>query len=72
MISVDLVTTESGGGTTKVGWIDFYALPVQYEADFTVVPPGLVSFDEVQAISVELSQQGTQGRVAHYQWRKSS
>lgn len=72
MTSVDLGATEPGGAKAKVGWIDFYALPAQHQTDCTVVPPGLVSFEEAQAISVELSRQGTQGKVGQYEWRKSS
>jgi hypothetical protein len=72
MTSVDLLVTEIGRLTTQVGRIHFYALPVQKADDFTAVPPEIVSFADVQAISVELSSQGVQGRVGRYQWRKSS
>ncbi len=71
MTSVDLLTTEIGRLTTQVGRIDFYALPIQKPDDFTVVPPGIVSFDEAHAISLELSHQTSQGRIGRYEWRKS-
>jgi hypothetical protein len=72
MTSVDLLTTEVGRLTTQVGRIDFYTLPIQKEDDFTIVPPGIVSWDEAQAIAVELIRGGTHGRVGRYEWRKNS
>jgi hypothetical protein len=71
MTSVDLLTTEIGRLTTQVGRIDFYVLPIQKPDDFTVVPHGIVSFDEAHVISLELSHQTSQGRIGRYEWRKS-
>jgi hypothetical protein len=70
--SVDLLTTEVGRLTTQVGRIDFYALPAQKEADFTMVPPKIVSLDEAQTIAKELLRGAAQGRVGRYTWRKNS
>jgi hypothetical protein len=72
MTSVELLTTEVGRLTTQVGRIDFYALPVQKEIDFMMVPAGIVSLDEVQVIANELSRGGTLGRAGRYAWRKNS
>lgn len=72
MISVDLLAKEVGRLTTQAGRIDFYTLPIQKKDEFTAVPPGIVSFEEAYAVSVELAQGGTQGRVGRFEWRKSS
>jgi len=72
MTSVELLATEIGRLTMPVGRIDFYRLPVQKQDDFACVPPKIVSFADVQKISVELSQLGVQGKVGRYRWRKSS
>ena len=72
MVSVDLLITEPGRLATPVGRIDFYAVPVQKEGDFVSVPPAILSFAQAEAISVQLAQQATQGKVGRYQWRKSS
>ena len=55
-----------------VGRIDFYTLPVQKEDDFVSIPTAIVSFAEVQAVSVELSRHAVQGRIGRYDWRKSN
>jgi hypothetical protein len=72
MISVDLLLTEPGRLTVPVGRIDFYALPVQKKVDFVAIPPAIVSFAEVQTVSVELFRSAVRGRIGRYEWRKSS
>jgi hypothetical protein len=72
MTSVELLVTEIGRLTTQVGRIDFYALPVKTEDNFTSVPRNIVSFAEAQAVSFDLSRGSIQGRVGRYDWRKSS
>ena len=71
MTSVDLLSTQVGRLTIQVGRIDFYAVPIQKEGDYVTVPPGVVSFDEARAVSLELSRQITQGRIGRYEWRKT-
>jgi hypothetical protein len=46
-------------------------LPVQKQDDFEVVPPSLVSFADVKAVSIELLRGDLQGRVGRYDWRRS-
>ena len=70
MSSVDLFETQIGRLTMPVGRIDFYMLPVQKEDDYRIVPPGMVSFADVHAVSIELFHNGVQGRVGRYEWRK--
>jgi hypothetical protein len=70
MVSVELLISEPGRLVTPVGRIDFYALPVQKEEDFVIVPPAMISLSQAQTISVELAQQALQGRVGRYDWRK--
>lgn len=72
MVSIDLLLTEPGRLSRPVGRIDFYVLPVQKEDDYVSVPPAMVSFAEVQAVSGDLSRQAVQGRVGRYDWRRSS
>lgn len=72
MVSIDLLLTEPGRLATPVGRIDFYTLPVQKEDDYVMVPPGIVSCAEVQAVSVDLSRHAIQGRIRRYDWRRSS
>ena len=71
MTSVDLFITEPGRLTTQVGRVDFYALPVQKEGDFSCTPPSIVSFPDAQAISTELTRQVGKGKIGRYEWRKS-
>ena len=68
MTSVELLETQLGKLTFPVGRIDFYMLPVQTEDDFRMVPPDILSFADVQAISVELFHDGVRGRVGRYEW----
>jgi hypothetical protein len=70
MTSVELLETQVGRMTVPVGRIDFYMLPVQTTDDFEAVPPGILSFADVQAISIELFRTGVQGRIGRYKWRK--
>jgi hypothetical protein len=70
MTSVELLETQFGRLTVPVGRIDFQVLPVQKEDDFQAVPPGIASFADVHAISIELLRNSVQGRVGWYQWRK--
>jgi hypothetical protein len=72
MISVDLLVTEIGRLTTKVGRIDFYKLPVQNQGDFLSVPTNIASLEMAQAISLELARQVVRGKVGRYEWRKHS
>jgi hypothetical protein len=72
MTSVYLQITKLGRLTTPVGRIDFYALPLRNQGDFLTVPSDIVSFAEVQTISLELSRQAVQGKVGRYEWRLSS
>lgn len=71
MISVELLVKEIGRLTMSEGRIDFYALPVQKEGDFTSLPSGIVCFADAQAISIELFRQATHGRIGRYEWRKT-
>jgi hypothetical protein len=66
MTSVDLLLQGE-----RIGWIDFHTLPVRTPADFSCTPPVLVTFTQAQTIALELYQQVAQGRVGHYEWRKS-
>jgi len=70
MISVELLETQIGRLTYRVGRIDIYVQPVKKEEDFTMVPADMTSFADVQAISIELSRNGVRGRVSWYEWRK--
>lgn len=72
MTSVHLLTTEPGRLITAVGRIDFYALPIQKQDDFVSTPRGIVSFEEAQGISVELSQGTVLGKIGAYVWRRTS
>jgi hypothetical protein len=71
MTSVDLLITEPGRLMTPVGRIDFYALPIQKDDDFTCTPSNIVSFADAQAVSIELAQQAVKGSVGRYTWRKN-
>jgi hypothetical protein len=72
MTSVDLFITEPGRLTTPVGRVDFYALPIQKEGDFSCTPPSIVSFTDAQAISIDVTRQAVKGRIGRYEWRKTS
>ncbi len=72
MTSVGLLVIEPRRLTIQAGRIDFYALPIHKLSDFTTVPAGIVSFDDVQAISIKLSQSGNRGKAGQYEWRRIS
>jgi hypothetical protein len=72
MTSVDLLLTEAGRLTTEVGRLDFYAVPVQKEDDFTSAPRNILSLADARTISVDLAHQVVAGRVGRYKWRKST
>jgi hypothetical protein len=38
--------------------------------DFRMVPPDIISFADVQGISIELSRNRVQGSVGRYSWQK--
>jgi hypothetical protein len=69
--SVDLLLTEVGRLTIEVGRIDFLALPIRKQDDFSCIPPSIVSLADARAISLELAQQVGKGRIGRYEWRKS-
>jgi hypothetical protein len=71
MVSVDLLITEPGRLATPVGRVDFYALPVQKEGDFSCTPSNIVSFADAQTISNELTRQVVKGKTGRYEWRKT-
>jgi len=70
MTSVVLLKPQLGRRAVPVGEIDFYLLPVHKEADFRMVPPSMVSFADVQSISIELMGNVVHGTVGRYEWRK--
>jgi hypothetical protein len=72
MTTIELLLTEPGSLTFKVGRIDFYALPIQKEDGFVSVPLAIVSFAEAQAVSVELSRSSVLGKIGPYVWRKTN
>jgi hypothetical protein len=72
MVSIDLLLTEPGRIARQVGRIDFLTLPVQKEDDYVLVPPAIVSFAEVQAVSEDLARSAIQGRIGRYDWRRIS
>ena len=71
MVSVKLLLTEPGRLTVPVARLDFYALPIQRVDDFVSIPPAVISFADVQAISVALSHHILRGEVGQYEWRVS-
>ena len=72
MTSIELFVTELGRLTTQVGRVDFYAMPVQKQGDFTSVPRDIISLAEAQAISAAISRGVIQGKVRRYAWRKTN
>jgi hypothetical protein len=70
MTSVDLLKPHIRRQAMPIGMIAFYVLPVQKEDDFGMLPPGILSFADVQGISVELSQNCVHGNVGRYKWEK--
>ena len=71
MTSVDLLRTETSRLTTEVGWLDFYAVPIQTPYDFACVPDNVVSFADARRISADFAHQVVAGRIGPYQWRTS-
>ena len=72
MTSVALLVTEPARLAIKIGRIDFYVLPIHRRGDFIAVPAGIVSFEDVKAISIKLSQSCNHGEEGRYEWRRIS
>ena len=48
----------------------FYSLPIEKRLDFHCVPPDLLTYAELEAISRQLANEITSGQVRKYQWDK--
>jgi hypothetical protein len=70
--SVALLVAEPGRLAIRIGRIDFYVLPIHRRGDFIAVPAGIVSFEDVQAISIKLSQSCNHGKESGCEWRRIS
>jgi hypothetical protein len=70
MITVSLLIAEPGRLSMEVGQILFSVVPVQSEADYQCNPPRLLAFPEARALSFELAQQASQGKIGRYGWRR--
>ena len=49
-----------------------YSLPIEKRLDFHCVPPDLLTYAELEAISRQLANEITSGQVRKYQWEQVS
>ncbi len=48
----------------------FYMVPIEKRLDFHCVPPDLLTYAELEAISRQLANRTTAGQVRKYQWEQ--
>jgi hypothetical protein len=63
MIRIDLVDD-----TNKLKHVDFLAVPITTEEDFTCIPDGILPLRSVVRISRELKAGRVSGRLGKYLW----
>jgi hypothetical protein len=48
----------------------FYAVPIEKRLDFHCIPPDLLTYPELEAISRQLASKTTSGQVREYRWEE--
>ena len=52
-----------------IGGAFFYKLPVETRQDCSCIPKGFLSYDEFEAIGIDLAEKKTSGVVREYKWK---
>jgi hypothetical protein len=63
MIQIDLVDK-----TNKLKHVEFHAVPVTTEIDFTCIPEGVLPLSSVVQLSLKLKSGRVSGRIGDYIW----